>query len=88
MSSRLDFCCCCGSWVAADDGEIRLGSNGEPEIICSECLATKPQPDEAALALGPRSAIFWLAGSSGNASVEVKNRNREWSHERRTPNHH
>jgi len=49
MSARLDFCCACGSWLAANDGEMRLGSDGDPEIICSECLATEPQPDEAAI---------------------------------------
>jgi len=38
MSARLDFCCCCGSWVAADDGTIRLGPDGDPEIICTDCL--------------------------------------------------
>lgn len=35
----LDFCCNCGSWVAADTGTIRQGSDDEPEIICDECMA-------------------------------------------------
>lgn len=35
----LDFCVKCGSWVGANEGTIRLGLDGEPEIICKTCLA-------------------------------------------------
>ena len=37
--ANIDFCCACGAWIAANDGTIRTGQDGEPEIICSACLA-------------------------------------------------
>lgn len=37
MSAKLDFCCLCNGWIGASEGKIRLGSDGEVEIVCDEC---------------------------------------------------
>lgn len=37
--AKLDFCVSCGCWIAANTGTIRQGPDGEPEIICNDCLA-------------------------------------------------
>lgn len=36
--AKLDFCCSCGCWIAAGTGTMRKDSDGEVEIICTECL--------------------------------------------------
>ena len=37
MADNIDFCCCCNCWIAADTGTMRVGSDGEAEIVCDEC---------------------------------------------------
>lgn len=38
MSTKLDFCAGCGSWIGADSGAVREGRDGEVEIICDDCV--------------------------------------------------
>jgi len=38
-TSKLAFCCCCGCWVGAENGEIRKAQAGGVETICSDCQA-------------------------------------------------
>ena len=47
--AKLDFCCCCGDWIGANAGTIRLGPDGEGEIICDGCLAIEQNTISATL---------------------------------------
>ena len=40
--SSIDFCVCCGCWIAANTGTLRQGVDGT-EIICAACLALERQ---------------------------------------------
>lgn len=39
IMAKLDFCVSCGCWIAADTGTMRVGVDGEAEIICDSCEA-------------------------------------------------
>lgn len=35
----LDFCCKCGCWIGSLEGQIRLSSDGNAEVVCDTCFA-------------------------------------------------
>ncbi len=38
MNGEIGFCGQCGSWVAPDRGDIRLGTENKVEAVCETCL--------------------------------------------------
>lgn len=45
--SNLDFCCCCGCYIAGGEGTIRENPDGVIEAVCVDCQAVLD--DSAAL---------------------------------------
>ena len=43
----LNFCCRCGDWLGASEGQIRLDDDNEPVIVYSEYQTYEVNPGES-----------------------------------------